>query len=97
MFPANSRYRNTETNQWTTPDGRVLVYLTRRFLPNPESVYAPGEHSVVEGDRLDNLTARYLGDPELFWLVCDANICQHPDELTADIGRLLRIPMALGV
>jgi hypothetical protein len=51
------------------------------------------EHPVVQDDRLDNITARYLGDPEQFWRVCDANNAMHPRELTEEIGRRLRIPL----
>ena len=40
------------------------------------------EHSVKEGDRLDNIAAHYLGDPEQFWRLCDANEAMQPDELT---------------
>jgi hypothetical protein len=32
---------------------------------------------VVEGDRLDNLAARFLGDPLLCWMICDANGAQY--------------------
>jgi len=51
------------------------------------------EHAVTQAERLDNITARYLDDPEQFWRLCDANGAMHPDELTAEIGRRLRIPM----
>jgi nucleoid-associated protein YgaU len=47
----------------------------------------------VQGDRLDNLAARYLGDPEQFWKICDANNVLRPDELTEEIGRVVRIAL----
>jgi hypothetical protein len=47
----------------------------------------------VEGERLDNLTARYLGDPTQFWRVCDANEVFRPDELTETPGRTIDIAM----
>lgn len=93
MFPVTSRYHEIETAQYTTPDGRQYVYLRRRFLPAAESATVLAEHVVTQGERLDNITARYLGDPEQFWRLCDANGAMHPDELTAEIGRRLRIPM----
>ena len=40
-----------------------------------------GSIPVTEGDRLDNITARFLGDPTQFWRVCDANLALLPDEL----------------
>ena len=55
------------------------------------------EHTVTEGDRLDNIAARYLGDPEQFWRICDANGVMRPDELTETVGRRLRITMPEGI
>jgi hypothetical protein len=56
------------------------------------------EHVVTDGDRLDNVTARYLGDPELFWRVADANLAMQPEELTGPDrrGRRMRIPLPTG-
>ncbi len=96
MFPVTSRYHSVETATWSTSDGREIVFLRRRFLPGADGVVVLAEHLVAEGDRLDNITARYLGDPEQFWRVCDANGTMYPDELTAEIGRRLRIPLLQG-
>jgi hypothetical protein len=97
LFPANSRYQNIETAKLVRPDGTEIVYLKRRFVPPPERFTLLQEHVVVEGDRLDNITARYLGDPEQFWRVCDANRAMRPDELTEEIGRRLRITLPEGI
>jgi hypothetical protein len=97
LFPANSRYHSTETTTLETPDGRVIVYLKRRFIPPAERFTLLQEHVVAEGDRLDNVTARYLGDPEQFWRVCDANQAMGPEELTEQIGRRLRITLPEGI
>lgn len=35
-FTANSRYAATETTRLVGPDGTEVVYLKRRFLPQPE-------------------------------------------------------------
>jgi len=53
---------------------------------------------VTQSDRLDNLAARYLGDPELFWRICDANAATVPDDLTDTIGEriLITLPQGLG-
>lgn len=91
MFPVTSRYHGIETARIERADGSEIVYLRRRMVPPPGDGPLIAEHAVVEGDRLDNLTARYLGDPEQFWRVCDANRAMQPQELTDEIGRLLRI------
>ena len=48
---------------------------------------------MTEGDRLDLITARTLGDPEQFWRICDANNTMNPSDLTAETGRVLRVPV----
>ena len=95
MFEPKSRYYAIETAQWTALDGAIIVYKRRRFLPLATGEML-AEHTVTEGDRLDNITARYLGDPELFWQLCDGNRAMHPEELTAEIGRKLNIALPQG-
>lgn len=97
LFPMSSRYYGIATSTLTTPDGRLVVYLQRRFLPQPESLALMQEHVVTQGERLDNITAHYLGDPEQFWQLCDANRAMRPDELTETLGRRLRITLPQGV
>src|SRR5207247_4317442 len=97
IFQATSRYFGIETAKRTMADGREVVYLRRRFLPPAAVCTIVAMHSVTEGDRLDNVTARYLGDPEQFWRVCDANGAMRPDELTEEIGRRLRITLPEGI
>lgn len=96
-FPSTSRYYNIQTATLETKDGRTLIYIRRRFVPPPERFSLLQEHVVVQGDRLDNITARYLGDPEQFWRVCDSNRAMRPDELTETIGRRLRITLPEGI
>ena len=83
MFPATSRYHGIEKKTLVMPDGREIVYLKRRFLPDFSGIIVMAEHIVAQGDRLDNITAQYLGDPEQFWRICDANTEMNPDDLTA--------------
>ena len=97
LFPSTSRYFNSETATLERGSGRTLIYLRRRFVPPPECFSLLQVHVVVQGDRLDNITARYLADPEQFWRVCDANRAMRPDDLTADLGRRLRITLPEGI
>jgi hypothetical protein len=96
-FPPTSRYHGIDTATTETPDGKTIVYLRRRFLPSPDNFALLQEYSVVEGDRLDNLTAKFVGDPEQFWQICDANGAMRPDELTEIVGRTLRITLPEGI
>jgi hypothetical protein len=93
MFSATSRYAKLVPVKIQLPDGRDISYIPRRFLPDPAGMTIIAEHPVTQGERLDNITARYLADPEQFWRLCDANPCLRPEELTARIGRRLQIPL----
>ena len=93
MFPVTSRYYGIAVATLKTSEEHEVVYLRRRFVPGGESAVVLAEHVVAQGDRLDNVTARYLGDPEQFWRLCDANLAMLPDELTAEPGRRLRVPL----
>ena len=53
------------------------------------------EHTVTQAERLDNVTAQYLGDPEAFWRICDANLALLPADLVAETGRILVIPVPM--
>ncbi len=96
-FPPNSRYNGVALRSLVGADGREVAYLDRRFVPAPERFTAIAEHVVVQGDRLDNLSARYLTDPEQYWKLCDANGAVRPDTLTEAIGRGLRIALPEGI
>lgn len=95
-FPATSRYHGLEIAKLERPDGMVIVYVRRRFVPQPERFALLQEHTVAQGERLDNLTAQFLGDPELFWRLCDANRALRPEELE-EFGRRLRITLPEGL
>ena len=95
-FPRSSRYATTETATWPDPQGRDIPYLRRRFLPPLGAAAVLAEHRVEVQDRLDIITARYLGNPDQFWRLADANGAMHPDELTAELHRVLVIPLPEG-
>jgi nucleoid-associated protein YgaU len=92
MFEHKSRYNTLEDASHTTADGRVLTYKRRRFLPDGKNMPLLVEVTVTQGDRLDLITARTLGDPEQFWRICDANNTMDPSDLI-ETGRILRIPV----
>jgi hypothetical protein len=96
VFAPSSRYAGIETAKIEI-DGETISYVRRRFLPQPESVAVIAEHTVTQGERLDHIAARYLGDPELFWRICDANRAGRPQELTETVGRRLVITLPEGV
>jgi hypothetical protein len=96
-FSPTSRYYGFETLQIKRIDGLTVAYLKRRFLPQPEKFFQLEEHIVTDNERLDNITAKHLGDPEQFWRVADANRAMRPEELTEETGRRLRITLPEGI
>lgn len=94
MFDATSRYHDiaTTTLTVTDPDGRprIVSYKRRRIIPHLDAAETLLEHTVIDGERLDNITARYLGDPTQFWRLCDANTVLRPEDLEV-AGRVIRI------
>jgi hypothetical protein len=97
QFAANSRYFGTATDTLTTPEGATIVYLQRRFLPDASSFQVVQYHTVIQGERLDNIASQFLGDPTLFWQLCDANNAMRPDQLTETAGFQIAIALPQGI
>lgn len=97
LFPPTSRYHGIETKIREKADGQKIVYIKRRFVPHPERFSLLHEHVVTENERLDNITAHYLGNPEQFWQISDANRAMLPEELLKEIGRRLKITLPEGI
>lgn len=93
MFEYTSRYYNLEQKKFKDSGGRVISYAKRRFLPQGKEIPVLGEIAIAEGDRLDLITYRTLGDPEQFWQICDANNAMNPVELIEEPGSSLVIPL----
>lgn len=85
-FDPTSRYYTVPTATYVTPDGRTIVYVTPRRIPQPSGFTLLERATVTAGDRLDLLTDRYLGDPLQFWRVADCNRALNPFDLMAEPG-----------
>ena len=97
MFEPTSRYVSLAVKSLavTGPDGetREIRYVERRFLPPLGTSTTLLEHIAAQGERLDNVTAKYLGDPAQFWRLADANDTFQPEELSDETGRAIVIPL----
>ena len=87
-FAPTSRYHgiaDRAAHAARRPHGR----LRAAPLPAAAGALRPAadEYTVVAGDRLDNLAARHLGDPEQSWRICDANGAMRPEALVAERRR----------
>ncbi len=97
-FPPTSRYRNlaltTLTLRPTAPSCRSLA------APLPAGaggLTVLREHAVVEGERPDHVAARELGDRRGVLAPVRRQRRDAPDELTDEVGELVRITLPDGV
>lgn len=97
LFAPNSRYYGIDTATLERAGKPPVVYLLRRFLPPVSSFQVIQEHTVTQGERLDNLSAQFLGDATLFWRLADANNAMRAEELTETVGRKIAITLPAGV
>ena len=97
MFDLTSRYSGLDIATLTVKDSdglqRQIKFVKRRFIPATTGAATLVEHTVTQGERLDNITAQYLGDPVQFWRICDANFVLRPTDLTDTIGNVINITM----
>jgi len=93
MFLPSSRYFNLGTDILVREDKSIITYAKRRFIPSSDNITILQKVAVIAGDRIDLVSARTLGDPELFWYICDANNAMHPLDLTDKPGSALDIPL----
>ena len=98
-FPTDSRYYGFSVLQYTAPNGQSIPYLDRRIVPQQGAPnYATvNQYTVHQGDRLDLIAAKYLGDPLMAWLICDANGAMAPYDLVRTPGTVLAITTPQGV
>jgi hypothetical protein len=101
VFEPTSRYFALETAELTVLDAageqRVVAYVRRRFVTGAPSSATLVSHAIAQGERLDHLAARYLGDPTQFWRICDANGVLRPEELVEEPGRRVDVPLPGGL
>lgn len=108
LFSPTSRYYGLDTGtvivsiaiengSKISNEQRILRYVRRRFIPPPDSYVPIQSYTVKEGVRLDNIAAQFLGDPEQFWRICDANNVLRPDDLTDAFGSKILITLPAGI
>jgi len=93
----SSRYYGLAIEINTRTDGVQVAYLQRRIIPKSDIYTSVQSYAIVDGDRLDNLSAKFFSDPILYWMICDANSATDPDELTAQVGQSIQIPLASSI
>ncbi len=79
MFSDKSRYKSTETYQVTDARGRTVTVVG---TPAPLSVSVLGYHRLLQGQRLDHMAYKYLGDATAFWKIAETNGVMMAEALT---------------
>lgn len=97
MFALTSRYHGLPHLKLPTGGGEAIAYVRRRIIAPPERFEVLQEHVVSGGERPDQIAAQYLGDPEQFWRIADANNVRAPEDLTQPVGRRIRITLPEGI
>jgi hypothetical protein len=96
-FSLTSRYYGIATATMKGSDGESIIYLRRRFVPPADSFFVLQQHTITEGERLDNITNQYYGDPERFWQICDSNNIMDPETVTDEPGSKINITLPQGI
>jgi hypothetical protein len=97
VYDEFSRYRGLPLLTHVDAQGREVIYVARRFLPQPAQLAEITQVAVRDGDRLDLIAAQQFGEARWWWRLPDANLALDPVDLTARIGRRLRITLPAGV
>jgi hypothetical protein len=88
--------KTVRTRARSAPSGESISYLGRTLLPLPGTLQQQGTYTVQAGDRIDNVAARLLGDPLLYWMLMEANGASDPATLCAAPGSKIVVPAAVG-
>lgn len=93
MFDAKSRYASQDTATVVDAAGRTRTYVVLREVPKAtKPITGDTVHVVTDADRLDRIAWKHLGDPQLYWRLCDANRALHPDDLIQQAGDRIDVP-----
>ena len=89
MIFKGSRYAKTAVINPPDTTGENPRSLAARVMPKTSGAF---EYTVMEGERLDQLAARFYSEPKKYWLLLDANPEPlNPFELLVP-GRRIKIP-----
>jgi hypothetical protein len=95
-FAPTSRYYGNATAKFVDAKGQAHVYVLRRFIPPPQAFATLEVHVVIQGERYDTMAATYIGDPQQFWRLADANGVLDPTDLETP-GGTVRITLPAGI
>jgi len=89
MFFKGSRYAKVGDDQIQGEQGRTMSFKKVRFIADTPAVL---NHTVAQGERLDQIAQIYYKDPLVFWRICDSNRALLPEDLVKRPGAKVGIP-----
>lgn len=93
MIYEDSRYETATVDLIQGIDGVVRLTIEPGSVQR-SSPFQYSRYTVVEGDRIDIIASKLLGDPELWWMIADVNPQRSfYDQIPP--GTVLRIPSGL--
>jgi hypothetical protein len=95
MVTPDSRYANLGESTFRAPDGKVAVYLRRRFVPDPSAVRG-SPVAAQRGERIDVFASREIGSPMQFYRICDASGLDDPFAVAESPQPRLYLPGGYG-
>ena len=95
-FDPASRYYGRPILTTEDARGHSVLYVSRRFLPDPATLTVIARYRVQQGDRIDVVAAAQIGNPLSYWQICDANLALQPDDVTAAPGTFIAITLPAG-
>lgn len=93
MNDPDGRYARSEQRSRIGADGRPIVYLARRFLPDPATLTIAGVAAMAPGERIDLFSARVQGVSTAWWRIADARALIDPAELEDPPLQRLKVPL----
>lgn len=90
-----SRYQDLPLKLYNR-DNAGIQYRSRRFLPHAEDIRSLMTIDVREGERVDLIAHRTVGEATQWWRIADINEAMDPLELE-QAGRTLNIPSTYDV
>jgi hypothetical protein len=93
MNDRDGRYATSGLLSRTGSDGRPIVYLERRFLPDPAALTIAGIAEMAAGDRIDLFSSRVQGASTAWWRIADARALIDPGDLETPPLQRLKVPL----
>lgn len=78
-FGTKSRYAKADMLIVTDSRGRSVTAVMPPDVPDQPLL---GYHVLRQGERIEHLAARYIGDPDGFWRICFINGVMFAEQLT---------------